>query len=43
MKYYLLVAAVWAVTVVAGTAIAGSCATYCGTFAGHKWCNTQCH
>jgi hypothetical protein len=26
----------------AGTAMAGSCSTYCGTFAGHRWCNTQC-
>jgi hypothetical protein len=26
----------------AGAALAGSCSQYCGTFAGHRWCNTQC-
>jgi hypothetical protein len=27
----------------AGAAIAGyKCSTYCGTFAGYRWCNTQC-
>jgi len=26
----------------AGTALAGSCSTYCGTFAGYRWCNTRC-
>ena len=23
-------------------ALAGSCQTYCGTFAGFHWCNTTC-
>jgi len=26
----------------AGAALAGSCSSYCGTFAGYRWCNTQC-
>jgi hypothetical protein len=26
----------------AGAVLAGSCSTYCGKFAGHSWCNTQC-
>jgi hypothetical protein len=26
----------------AGAALAGSCSTYCGTFAGYHWCNTTC-
>jgi hypothetical protein len=25
-----------------GAALAGSCSTYCGTFAGYRWCNTTC-
>jgi hypothetical protein len=27
---------------VAGAALAGSCQTYCGEFAGFRWCNTTC-
>jgi len=26
----------------AGAALASDCATYCGTFAGYRWCNTRC-
>jgi len=26
----------------ASAALAGSCMTYCGKFAGHRWCNTTC-
>jgi len=26
----------------AGAALAGSCSTYCGSFAGYHWCNTRC-
>jgi len=26
----------------ADAALAGSCSTYCGTFAGYRWCNTRC-
>jgi hypothetical protein len=27
----------------AGAAIAGyKCSTYCGSFAGYRWCNTTC-
>jgi hypothetical protein len=29
-------------TLLAGAALAGTCSTYCGTFAGHRWCNTRC-
>jgi hypothetical protein len=25
-----------------GAAVAGSCSTYCGVFAGFHWCNTAC-
>jgi hypothetical protein len=26
----------------ASAAFAGQCQTYCGEFAGFKWCNTRC-
>jgi hypothetical protein len=26
----------------AGAALGSSCVTYCGTFAGFRWCNTRC-
>jgi opacity protein-like surface antigen len=26
----------------ASAALASDCATYCGTFAGYRWCNTRC-
>jgi hypothetical protein len=26
----------------AGAALAGQCQTYCGEFAGFRWCNTTC-
>jgi hypothetical protein len=26
----------------AGAALAGQCSTYCGNFAGFRWCNTKC-
>jgi len=37
----ILLAAMLAM-LLAGAALAGSCQTYCGTFAGYHWCNTTC-
>jgi hypothetical protein len=40
MRTLLIVATL---TLLAGAALAGTtCHTYCGTFAGHRWCNTTC-
>jgi hypothetical protein len=41
MKTLLLAVAALSL-LLAGAALAGSCSTYCGTFAGYHWCNTVC-
>ena len=40
MKEILLAATL--AMLLASTALAGSCQTYCGEFAGFKWCSTTC-
>src|SRR5215831_13554783 len=37
-----LVAAAALSLLLAGAALAGSCSSYCGSFAGYRWCNTTC-
>jgi hypothetical protein len=40
VKKLLLLATIF--VMLAGAALAGQCSTYCGEFAGFKWCNTTC-
>ena len=42
MRAKLLAGGAALLMLLAGAAVAGSCSTYCGTFAGYRWCNTQC-
>jgi hypothetical protein len=42
MKAKLLVGVTVLSLLLASAAFAGSCSTYCGEFAGFKWCNTTC-
>jgi hypothetical protein len=42
MRAKLLAGVTVLAVLLAGAALAGSCTTFCGTFAGHRWCNTQC-
>jgi len=37
----ILLAAMLAM-LLAGAALASDCTTYCGEFAGFRWCNTRC-
>jgi hypothetical protein len=41
MKKMLLLATMLAM-LLAGAALAETCRTYCGEFAGFKWCTTTC-
>jgi len=42
MKTKLLVSVAMLLMLLVGAALAGSCSTYCGEFAGFRWCNTRC-
>ena len=42
MKMKLLAGVAALLMLLAGAALAGSCSTYCGSFAGFRWCNTKC-
>jgi len=42
MKTKLLIGVAALSMLLASAALAGSCSTYCGEFAGFKWCNTRC-
>jgi DNA invertase Pin-like site-specific DNA recombinase len=42
MKMKLLAGVAALLMLLAGAALAGSCQTYCGEFAGFRWCNTKC-
>jgi len=42
MKVKLLAGVAVLSMLLAKAALAGQCQTYCGEFAGFRWCNTRC-
>jgi len=42
MKTKLLIGVAVLLILLAGAALAGQCQTFCGEFAGFKWCYTTC-
>ena len=42
MRTKLLAGVAVLLMLLASAALAGQCSTYCGEFAGFRWCNTRC-